>query len=610
MGILKRKDSPHEKEIESAPADKDRKYVLRTSLKRDLYKMLLVRDRIEMVGKWHIKFKNGNYWGGFLPKEFPSSLPVGFLNGFIRPDLPVTIGIYLNRYHDDYSLALLQRNLTVLKGELYYYQQLGAVNSEKYARIMREVSLSEELRDMIVAKQTHLYDTTFVVGLRGENYQKFKENRKRIEIMFKGLNFRLFKGIYRIWHIFRATLPLAKREIPYYNPMHLHTDSAVAFFPFTSGVFSTFGPNAILFGFNEVNETPIFVDRFLYPSYNMMVFGQTGSGKSFFTKLTMVRSRIANPKVMIYVIDPLGEYGELMEAMGGLNVDLWNPDSEGPILNPLDRAMGENDHERVKNLISLFTTVFEMSREEKVFLDSVLHRLYRANPEEEVVLGDLIEKMEESIAVIRKTEGERAGMRYEKLLNAMQIFDSGSLSFLNRPSTVDIEGYKYVNFNLKNVPEDYKPFFMFFILNYVYTKIKDERYKDIPKLIYVDEAHVVWKFPECAERLDWMFRHARHMHAGMTLITQSVNDGFINEHTRAMLENTYIHLLLHHDMLTDEAIEFYRFTNEQESQIRGAQGAGKEGSRGYSNGLLVVGPMRFPIKILAAEEEKRFMITG
>ncbi len=605
--LKRKKKEPEEEEEKDEP--KEKKYVLKTHLKRDLLKILKVRDRIDMVGKLHIKLKNGNYWRGFLPKEFPASLPIGFLNNFIKPDIPITISVYLNRYHDDYSLALLQRNLTVLKGEMYYYQQLGATNSDKYARISREMALTEELRDMIVAKQTHLYDTTFVMGVRGENYQLVKDNWKRVEVMLKGLNFRLYKGTYRMWHVFRSLLPLTKRDIPNYNPMHLHTDSAVAFFPFTSGVYSTFGPNAILLGFNEVNETPIFVDRFMFPSYNMMVFGQTGSGKSFFTKLTMVRSKIANPEVMIYVIDPLGEYGELMEAMGGLNINLWNPSGEGAILNPLDRAMGRDDHERAKNAISLFTTIFDTTREEKIFLDSVLHRTYR-EVKEEVVLGDLIEKMEESLEVIRKTEGERAAMIYEKLIDAMRIFESGSLSFLNSPSTINIEGYRYVNFNLSDVPDDYKPFFMFFVLNYVYTKMKDEKLLEVPKLLYLDEAYMLWKFPECAERLAEMFRHVRHYHAGMTLITQSVNDGFINDYTRAMLENTYIHLLLHHDMLADEAIEFFRFTDEQIAQIRGAQGAGKHGERGYSNGLLIVGPMRLPIKILASEEEKKFMITG
>ena len=585
----------------------DKIYRVSASFRRNLLKILKISDYIERVGKSQIKTRHKTYIKAFLPREFPSALPMGFLNEFIKTDYPVDISIYLNRYRDEYALALLQRNLTTIRGEKYYYESMGMTNSEKYIRLLREEALADELRAMIVSKQTHLHDITFTVGVRGSNYEELKENAKRVEVLFKANNFKLHRGFYRAWDIFTTLLPITKRAIPYYLPTHLHTDSATAFFPFTSGVFSTIGKNAVLYGLNEINNTPIFIDRFLYPSHNMLVFGQTGSGKSYFSKLTMVRSRIANPDILIYSIDPLGEYGKLVEEMGGLNVKLWNPAEEGAVINPLDKVMGSNTQERVKNFIALLTTIFDVNREEKVFVDSVLYKLYNAMGDEEIVVGDFIEKMEESIETIRRTEGEQPAMRYGGLLNLMQIFESGSLSFLNQPSTINTERYKYVNFDLSDVPEDYIPFFMFFVINYVYSQIKKSEHKELTKLFYVDEVHRVWKFPECAERLSWMARHLRHYRAGMTLMTQSANDGFANEYTFSLMENTMLHLLLHHEQVSDETADFYHLTSEQEGYVVSAHG-GK--GFGFSTGLLVVGAMRIPLKVLASEEEHRFLITG
>ena len=607
MGIWgSKKKSKKGRNEEAKSSGKERKkYTLKVSIaKRDLKDALKVKNYIERVAKDYIKLKNGEYVKLFLPRVYPSSIPLGFINFFIHTEYPTTINIFLKRYRDEEALAKIQRNLTVIKGEKYYYEKLGLVSSEKYAQLVREEKLTEDLRNLILGKETHLYDLIFTVGVRGENFEEAKEHSKRIGIAFKGLNFKLHKGYYRMWEIFRTFLPIAKQDIPYYNPMQIHTDVATAFFPFTSGMFSLFGDNAILYGFNEVNNTPVFIDRFLGNSYNGLIFGKTGSGKSYFAKLSMVRSSIANPDILIYSLDPMGEYRRLVEAMGGLNVKLWNPSGVGSIINPLDPRINENEFTRVKNIVALFSTIFELTAEEMVFLDGVLHKLYKKFEGSEPVLGDLIELVYEQIEVIKRVEGESSAMRYERLVNLMRIFEDGSLSFLNRPSNVDITGYNYVNFDLSGTPDDFIPFFMFYVSNYVYSKLKNV--KDRYKLFYIDEVSHIWRFPLCAESLEWMVRQSRHYKAGLIMLTQSVNDGFLNSSTRAIMENTEMHLLMHHDNLTDEVRNFYKLTPEQESYIYAAHG-GK--GYGHSTALLVFGIMKIPIKIYASPEEHEFLVT-
>lgn len=622
MGILPRRKSSNSAVAESdeevtvdfvdekeSEEKGEKKYTIRKFRARNLLRLINLKDYIERIGKSHLKFKSGIYAQGHLPREFPSTVNMGFVDEFISTRYPTTVSIYLYRYDDEYALARLGADLTVIRGEKLYYEYLNLTNSEKYSRLLRLEAVLQDWRDRIIAKTTHMYDAVFTVIARGENYKKMQENSRRVSIAFRGLNFKLHKGHYRMWEIFRTALPLATAEIPYYQPMNLDTEGASAFFPFTSGAFSTLGKNAVLFGFNDVNDTPVFIDPFMYDSHNIMIFGQTGSGKSYFSKLLAVRSRIANPDIMIYAIDPLGEYGELFEAMGGISINLWNPNGEGDILNPLDPRLGRDIHERVNNFLRLISTIFEITREEKVFLDSVLHRLYKRYESrgEEPVLGDLLELMHERISGIAKTEGESSAYRYERLLNALRIFDDGSLAFLNHPSTVDITGYNYVNFNLKGVPDEYIPFFMFFVMNFIYSQLQRDEYRGREKLFFIDEAHRIWRYPDCAERVEWISRHIRHFRGSLIMLSQSAGDGFLNKHTRAMMENTFIHLLLHHERLLDDVADFYGLSEDEVGYVESAHG-GK--GYGYSTGLLHIGGMmNIPIRILASPEEDKFLQT-
>ena len=103
-----------------------------------------------------------------------------------------------------------------------------------------------------------------------------------------------------------------------------------------------------------------------------------------------------------------------------------------------------------------------------------------------------------------------------------------------------------------------------------------------------------------AETLNWMARHTRHYKAGMTLLTQSANDAFLNKHTRAIMENTELHLLLYHNYISQEVRDFYKFIPQEEQYLTMRHNP-KE--TGYSVGLLRLVPVKVPLCIYASAEE-------
>ena len=124
-----------------------------------------------------------------------------------------------------------------------------------------------------------------------------------------------------------------KLEIKNASKRNVLTDGLVATYPFIST--SIFDENGIFFGINRYNNSMILIDRFdkeKYKNANMCVFGTSGAGKSFFTKLLIYRYRMIGLEQ--YIIDPEREYNKLCENLGGLLIKIGP--SSNTYVNVLD----------------------------------------------------------------------------------------------------------------------------------------------------------------------------------------------------------------------------------------------------------------------------------
>ena len=538
----------------------------------------MVKAKLQLF-RGHIETKvTKEYIMPILPREYPTFLNYGFLRELFSSHDRVDVGIHVERIRDEVALNMLQRELATVEAEINTTDSA----SFKYSKLMLEYNSAKELRDLISARRTHLYKLVFTIVVKGKNYKEAKERLADITARLKAMNFMLSMGYYRAWEIYRSTLPIMQKEIPYNKERIVHTDVLTAFFPFISEHTGVIGENMILYGINDLNATPVFVDRFQLASYNMLVFGKTGSGKSYFEKLSILRTFNVNPRIIIYGVDPLSENAGVFRQIGGVNVKLWQGKR---VINPLDR-LGEKEATKIREVISMLEGLFDITSEERALLDVILAKLYREK--EEPIMEDLIRECEKE-------------PKLERLTSLLRIFEDGTLKFLNQPTNLELTSER-VNFDLGGTPEDQLGFFMSIVLSYIYSHIRFKKYKEREKLIYIDEVHHLWTHEGMAETLNWMARHTRHYKAGMTLLTQSANDAFLNKHTRAIMENTELHLLFYHDYLTQEVRDFYKFIPQEVQYITTRH---KPKETGYSIGLLRLGPVKVPIRIYASVEEDR-----
>ncbi|KAA8923482.1 helicase HerA domain-containing protein [Thermoplasma sp.] len=185
-------------------------------------------------------------------------------------------------------------------------------NTEYLRSVMRSAEiLSNESRkenpDVFTCGLDFLVMNNTPYGLTRE-ISKLDRGLKIAGMKVKNVSFRAGRSVQNFFD-------LSKENIPY--PMDL--PSIGSFFP---AYFSTEESAGIFLGINEYTGKPIYLDYFSHTSYNFIVTGETGSGKSYFAKIFSRRVyRERYSKLMI--LDPLNEYHCADYGDACIEIDLY-----------------------------------------------------------------------------------------------------------------------------------------------------------------------------------------------------------------------------------------------------------------------------------------------
>ena len=103
--------------------------------------------------------------------------------------------------------------------------------------------------------------------------------------------------------LFFTTLPFMenKEKIKESAKRNILTSGLVCTYPFISS--NIFDEEGIFIGTNIYNNSLVFIDRYntkKYKNANMCIFGTSGAGKSFYTKLLILRYRLMRNKTIYY----------------------------------------------------------------------------------------------------------------------------------------------------------------------------------------------------------------------------------------------------------------------------------------------------------------------
>lgn len=235
----------------------------------------------------------------------------------------------LNFPHTFFSVHITR----VRSGE--YLKKLTSVishtNSEKKDGITEQVDIdvlnkiTEEakmLRHIVQVENEEIYEVSILIGIVGKNEEELKENIRAVENIAYTNGFHIVPANFRQKQVYFLTLPVRKLEdkINVLTKNIFTTSSLTSLFPFYSTRFIQ--EDGICVGKSSNTTCLIDFRSECNNNKNILVFGSSGAGKSYYIKLMVLQYLYIGLKQVI--IDPEGEYIKLARSLNQRVVDSSN----------------------------------------------------------------------------------------------------------------------------------------------------------------------------------------------------------------------------------------------------------------------------------------------
>jgi type IV secretory pathway VirB4 component len=524
--------------------------------------------------------------------SYPRFLSSGWFSPIINLAKLFDISIFVHPVNTALALRSLRKKAAQIEAEISEKQSKGFVRDPMLETAFADI---EALRDKLQQAQEKLFDAAVYITIYGDTLEKLNELEEVITNLFESKIIYIKPAIFQQLEGFESVLPIGEDKLAIRTP--LNSGPISSFFPFVSMDLTS--EDGILYGINLHNNSLIIFDRFSLENAHQVVFAKSGSGKSYATKLEILRTLMTGTKVM--VIDPESEYKNLSDTVGGtyFKVSLTSDQH----INPFDIPVvpqGEDPADVFRSNILTLTGLLklmlgDLTVEEEGLLDRALTETYASrditpnNPNflklEPPTLSDLE-------TVLRNMEGGK-GMA-ERLYKYTQGTYSG---FVNEKSNIDINN-RLVVFSMRDLEDELRPVAMYVILNFIWNTVKSQLER---RILVIDEAWVIMKYPEGAAFLFSLAKRGRKYYLGITTITQEVDDFLNSPYGKPIVTNSSLQLLLKQSPTSIETIaKAFNLTEAEKNLLLEA---------GIGQGLFFAGLKHIAIQVVASYFEDKIVTT-
>ena len=321
--------------------------------------------------------------------KWPRSLAPGFLQGLMAAGAPMDLSIHLGAIPAEQAARTLEWQKVRFESAQSLSLNRGRSLSPEAEIALEDVS---RLRDEVQRGRERLFHASLSVTLHAADADGLKDLTQKARAHFAATLGKLDNLAFRQREGLLSTLPLALNALAVWRT--LDTSSLARLFPFSPPDLDT--RSGTLYGIDLRACAPIVYDPFdgTHLNANTAVLARSGSGKSFATKLGVLRGVCRG--VRAYVIDPEGEYADMARAAGGR---VLSPGIAGQGMNPfvIDRGDSEELLQRIGSLRRLIEVMVgeRLSAERRSSLDHALAGYY-AEARERTGFRDFYAYMEQN----------------------------------------------------------------------------------------------------------------------------------------------------------------------------------------------------------------------
>lgn len=513
--------------------------------------------------------------------------------------------IYISIYYEKQDTYKVIKDLTYNIGNVgVEIENIGKARQDSEIAAFTYNDAKYIRREMQINNQELYFIYTYIT-IFSKDKKKIENKINKIEGILRSQGLIPKRAYFRQEQTYKACLPFMQntRDIKEAAKRNILSNSIPATYPFISS--SIYDETGIFIGINIYNDSLVFIDRYnreKYKNSNICIFGTSGSGKSYFTKLMVLRSALYG--LQQFVIDPDREYEEITKTLNGTIIKLGP--SSNTTINVLDirpDSLEENQQgyltTKISKIIGFFNLIFgNLQEDEKAVLEEKLIKTYNQkgitfddktlynngkfkNTKDMPILEDLYNNLEEKMKV--------------RLLP----FIKGSMRYFNNYTNVKLENELIVA-DIYEIDEENMKYAMFAFIELFWDKIKKDR--KIKKAIYLDE---IWQLigvtsnKEVASFIYKIFKTIRKYGGSAVAITQDISDLFSLEggiYGKSIINNseikTFFNLEEENISILDKNI---RLSNKEKIEIKSLK-------RGEC--VMFVGKEHTLTKIESAEFEK------
>ena len=527
----------------------------------------------------------------FFVISYPRFLSTGWFSPIINIDKVIDISIFIHPMDTNEVLRKFQKKVAEVQSQISIREEKGMVRDPVLDTAYGDL---ERLRDQLQQAQEKLFEVGLYMTLYADTREELDKAESEIRSILESRLVYVRPALFQQEQGFRSVLPIAKDELDVHSK--LNSSPLSSLFPFIS--FDLTSDRGILYGINRHNSSLILFDRFSLENYNSVTFAKSGAGKSYTTKLEILRSLMFDTEVII--IDPEREYEYLAETVGGryFNISLSSEHHINPFDLPVPRE-DENPADVLRNQIIALVGLFRimlggLTPEEDAIIDKAITETYAlkditADADFTNIEPPLLSDFE---LVLSGMEGS------DSLVQRLSKYTKGTWSgFINRPTNVDMNK-KLVVFSVRDMEDDLKPVAMYIVTHYIWNTIRKELRK---RLLVIDEAWWMMKSEDTASFLFGIAKRGRKYFLGLSTITQDVADFLKSPYGSAMLTNSSIQMLLRQSPVSVDLVqETFKLSDEEKYLLLESD---------VGEGIFFAGLKHVAIKVIASYTEDQIITS-
>ncbi len=510
----------------------------------------------DFISPTYINLKNPKYleideyfYSGIIIVNYYREYNELILKSLIETNINMNISMFYEKQDTSKTIKELTYNIGNVGVELKQSSEnrqdidiaAFTYNDAKYIR--KEIQLNNE----------EIYFFYIYLNLFSKDKKDLEYNLDKIEGILQSKGLQTRRSNFRQEQLFTSCIPLMENseDLKQIGKRNILTSGLISTYPFISS--SIVEEKGIYIGNNMYNNSLILIDRYntnKYKNANMCIFGTSGAGKSFYTKLLILRNILLG--IEQYVIDPEKEYNNIAKKMNGTIIKLGaTSENYINIFDIRKESIEENEHgylaTKIGKLIGFFNLVFgELNEEEKAILEEKIIETYKNKKitfNDKTLYKNGKFKTTKDMPILEDLYNNLNDEKTKKFKIKLIPFIKGSLKFFNNYTNIELNK-KLIVADVYELGEENMKYGMYLFTELFWDKIKINR--KIKKAIYLDE---IWRLigvtsnKEVAKFIYKIFKTIRKYGGSSVAITQDISDLFSLEngtYGKSILNNSSI----------------------------------------------------------------------